>query len=149
MTSVVGVGIIHSCRTRRLRHAVAETAEGNTAKTAVPVAARRTAVVTRYTVVTRRTVATVTTAGTARARLIAVVTTWLTTATDHVSRQDISARITAHTLPSTVPVAAKAAHVTRSVGRIYRCEAAVAAVTSINTRITNVTHSISISFLCI
>ena len=62
MTSIVRIGVGSRRRTRRLRQAVAKTAKGDTAKTAV--AACRTAVVARYAVVARRTITDVTAART-------------------------------------------------------------------------------------
>ena len=147
MTSVVRVAVIRSCRTRRLRHAVAKSAKGDATKTAVAVT-----VVARYAIPYRTAVSTVTAT---RAMMAALMTA---AAVVGISHDNIPTRIAANALPSAVPKTATETRTcrVRRIDRIRRIDciyrrkaAATAAVTRINTRIPNVTHSISVILSCV
>ena len=145
MTSVVRVAVIRSCRTRRLRQAVIKAAKGDATKTAVAVT-----VVARYAIPYRTAVSTVT--------ATMALTTATAAAVVGISHDNIPTRIATNALPSAVPKTATETRTcrVRRIDRIRRIDciyrrkaAATAAVTRINTRIPNVTHSISVILSCV
>ena len=142
MPSVISRRVIHRLRTRRLRTAVAITAKRNALEYAV-ITRRTVSVVTHRTAITRSAIVSAAAAATAMARSATRTTAGVVLTSARIARNDITASVTAHTLITAVPVTASLDCIHRISRSIY---AVRITVSSINTRITKVAHSIFISF---
>ena len=136
-----------SVRRRRLRTAVSVTAEGDATENTISARHAVAVVPCRSTAVIACRTAIITAAATT-ARSITRTAAGLALTSARVTRDDISASITASALITAVPVTTYKASVVKSICRIYRrARSARTTAVPVNTRITKVAHSISYPFV--